>query len=217
MIKTAIFDMDGLMFDTERLYAEAWFQLGRETGYEIREEHLVPVRGSDYETIKGLFHQFFGEEFDYDSKKERQWEISKEMIKQGGIPLKPGLSELLQYLKDHGYKRAMATSTAMPKVKWYLELAGIPESEFDAIITGDMVVRSKPNPEIFLKAAAAVGTMPEESIVLEDSFNGINGAVNGGFLPVMVPDLMFPDEEMEKRLFAKCETLYDVIALLEKE
>ena len=110
------------------------------------------------------------------------------MLREMEMPVKPGVKELLTYLREKGYKIAMATASAREYSMDNLRLAGIDEF-FDHVITGDMVKEAKPNPEIFLKAAEALGEKPENCLVLEDSLNGVEAGIKGGFVTVMVPDL----------------------------
>lgn len=211
-VKAVIFDMDGLMFDTERIAAGCWRQAGQERGIEIGEEFLKYVRGSSKEQVAPLFERLYGPGF---------WEVRgrKEELFHGyldthEVPVKKGLRELLQYLRREDYRIVLATSTQKNYAFSYLESTGV-KPFFDDFVCGDMVKRAKPDPEIFLKAAELAGAKPEECVVLEDSFNGIMAASAGGFIPIMVPDLTIPDEALMKLLAARCESLLDVIGVLE--
>ena len=213
-IKAVIFDMDGLMFDTERIAAECFIQAGREVGLQIDETFLKYVRGSSKEAAEGWFYECYGHGYDYWTVRDRKTELLRAYLDANEIPVKKGLMELLRYLKENRYKTVLATATAEKYASQYLESAGV-KQYFDDFVCGDMISRGKPDPEIFYKAAEKAGVMPRECVVLEDSLNGITAAVNGGFIPVMVPDITEPDDELESKLAAKCTDLQKVILFLE--
>lgn len=214
-VKAVIFDQDGLMFDTERLSVEAWGVVGKKYGISVGEEFFDLVRGSKPDVVRGLLREMCGPDFDVEHFLEEKRLFSYEQIKKDGVPVKPGLKELLTYLKERGIRTAVATSSSRHWTEQNVKGAGI-DGFFDAYAFGEMVTHAKPDPEIFYLAADMLGEKPEECIVLEDSFNGINAALNGGFLAVMVPDLSIPGPEMVKQLTAKCDSLLDVIRLFEE-
>ena len=205
-IEAVIFDMDGLMFDTERLYADCWIQAGREFGVEIGEEYLSKVRGSSAKEAGEIFRRFFGEQPDFWEVRKRWTVLAKQAVGERGVPVKPGLEKLLSYLKKHGYRIALGTSTESGRALMYLEQAGV-KGYFDAFACGEMVEKGKPDPGIFLLAARLLGCAPERCAVLEDSFTGIRAATAGGFIPVMIPDITQPDGEIEKMLAGRYESL----------
>ena len=133
----------------------------------------------------------------------------------GRLPLKPGAREILAALKEAGIPLALASSTRLLTVRRELDEAGLLPF-FDAVIGGDSVTRSKPDPEIFLTAASRLGAAPEDCWVIEDSFNGIRAAYAGGLHPVMVPDLLPPDAEMEEKAELIVKDLFDAWDYLEK-
>lgn len=214
-IKAVLFDMDGLMFDTERVAVRFWKQAGEELGVHLTEEFLLYSRGSRINEARELFARCCGSDEYYMAVRERKQELYTAWMASHEVPVKPGLFELLAWLKEHDCRMVLATSTKRETALGYLERTGIREY-FDGYVCGDMITRSKPDPQIFLMAAELVGCRPEECVVLEDSFNGINAALAGGFKAVMVPDLAEPSKEMAERLWAKCETLGDVIGVLER-
>lgn len=215
-IKAVLFDMDGLMFDTERLAVRFWKEAGEDFGLTLGDEFLLYSRGSRMEEAKKLFARCYGEEADYMGVRAREKELFFGYLKEHEIPVKPGLYELLAWLKEHGYRIVLATSTIREVALGYLERTGVKEY-FDGFVCGDMITRSKPDPQIFYMAAELAGCKPKECVVLEDSFNGINAAIAGGFLPVMVVDLMEPDPEMREKLWARCDSLLEVKELLRAE
>lgn len=212
-IRAVLFDMDGLMFDTETLSVRFWKQAGLEKGIEIGEEFLIYSRGSRKEEAEKLFYRCCGADADFWGVRSREKELYFAYMDSHEVPLKPGLFELLRWLKENDYRTVLATSTIRETAMQYMESTGA-GAYFDGFVCGDMITRSKPDPEIFLKAAGLAGCRPEECMVLEDSLNGINAALAGGFAAVMVPDLTQPDAEMESKLYAKCTSLTEVIGLL---
>lgn len=214
-IKAVIFDQDGLMFDTERISAKVWAKVGPLFGITIKEDFLSRVRGSSVESARPHYMEAFGPDLDYDGLRKTKVEFFHEEIRLHGLPVKKGLKELLIYLKNHSYKVAMATSSDREWSLQNLVSTGVIQY-FDEYVCGDMVSRCKPDPELFLTAAKKLGQLPEHCLVLEDSLNGIEAALRGGFEVVMVPDLTWPDEELEKKLLANCCSLLEVIPLLEE-
>lgn len=215
MIKAVIFDMDGLMFDTERIAADMWKKAGREAGLVITDEFLRHIKGTNWAGAREWFYRFYDASYDFMAIRKRRAEYVKQYIDAHGLVVKKGLRELLSYLKEHGYQVILATSTYREQALGYLESTGVLPF-FDGYVCGDMVTKSKPDPEIFLKAAELAGARPEECVVLEDSFNGIEAAYAGGFRPVMVPDMDQPDEALLKKLSACCGSLLDVTGYLEE-
>ncbi len=214
-VKAILFDMDGLMFDTECLASDFWKQAGAEAGVAISEEFLIYSRGSRSREMERLFYRCHGEHADFKGIRRRKRELLIHYLDTHEIPVKPGLYTLLEWLKKHHYKIWLTTSTESSRALRYVESAGV-KDYFDGFVCGDMVEHAKPEPEIFLRAADAAGVLPSECVVLEDSFNGIRAAIDGGFIPVMVPDLMQPTQELLLKLAAKPETLEGVIAFLER-
>lgn len=212
-VKAAIFDMDGLMFDTEKLAADGWKYAGDVLGFEIDDEKLSQTRGRNVADARNLFFQWYGDQVDYDEARSLRCEYLNNRLNQYGMPMKEGLTELLAFLKEKGYKRALATSTHRNTVEWYFELAGLP-MDFDAVVCGDEVEHSKPAPDVFLKAAKKLDTDPQKCLVLEDSPNGIRAGACAGCKVVMVPDLDQPTVEIEKLCMEICENLRDVIRIL---
>lgn len=215
-MRAVIFDQDGLMFDTERISVEAWDLAGAEFGIHLEEEFLCTIRGMNHNTMKQRFFQVFGDTIDFEALRARKQQIFFRLVRERTVPVKPGLLELLEYFRQHGYKIALASASRKEYTMANLKEAGV-ESYFQFIITGDMVTQAKPDPEIFLTAARALGEAPEQCLVLEDSLNGVEAGLRGGFRTIMVPDLTQPDETLRKRVYAVCESLHQVRALLEQD
>lgn len=216
MIKAVIFDMDGLMFDTEALAKKGWLIVGREMHLPVTDEILHKVIGMNAAGVKKACIDYFGPEFDYESFRKTVGNYMQNVLETEGMPVKRGLPELLTYLKQNHYQTAVASSSPQTTVENYLRRAGM-ETDFSALICGDMVKKSKPEPDIFLKAAETLYVSPKNCLVLEDSANGIRAAYTAGIRSVMVPDLIEPTADLRAMADAVCESLYDVIPYLEKD
>ena len=214
-IEAVVFDMDGLMFDTERISQRAWGIAGRECGIENGEELVYSALGRSSSEIKEILTQLCGADFPYERFYRRKIQVMDEAISRDGLPVKPGLIELLRYLKKTGLRAAVATSTIKSRAMSYFKMAGVTDY-FDVIATGDMVSRGKPHPDVFLKACEMLGIAPQRCLALEDSFNGIRAAHAGGLIPIMIPDLVEPDEQILPLLEQKLGSLYEVIEFLQR-
>ncbi len=215
MIHGIVFDMDGLMFDTERLAQQAWAYAGRKMGYDIPASLILQVVGLDAEGSKRLFLEHMEPGFNFSAFRKARLDYAEAYIEENGVPQKPGLLELLEYLSRHQYKTVVATSTAAERTNHYFEMTGF-RHFFDSIICGDSVTNRKPAPDIYIKACGKIHVAPGQCLALEDSPIGILAAHRAGMRPVMIPDLMQPDEETKKLLFAQLSSLTDVIGLLER-
>lgn len=198
MVKAVIFDMDGVIFDSERAVFQEWLDLAKRYHIDDIEIPYMKCIGVNAQRTREIFYEHYGDKYDYDVF-AKETSIGFHSKYDGGkLPIKTGAVELLKYLKNEGVKVALATSTRKASVIPEIRDAGLLEY-FDVIIAGDMVEKSKPAPDIFLKAASELGINPGEAYVIEDSFNGIRAAQNAGMIPVMVPDLLEPDEEIREK------------------
>lgn len=214
-IKGVIFDMDGLMLDTESLLLRFWCEAAHELGYPMEKEHVLSIRSLAAKYAIPKLQGYFGEEFDYYQVRSRRLQLMNAYIEEHGIEKKKGVEELLVYLKEQGYKTAVATATDMERTKRYLTKVDL-YKYFDKIVCASMVENGKPAPDIYVKAAEELALVPEECVALEDSPNGILAAYRAGCFPVMVPDLDQPEQEIQKILFAQKENLLEVIELIEQ-
>lgn len=212
-IKGVIFDMDGLMIDTEKLLTRFWIEAAGEFGFDMKMEHVLSIRSLAAKYAVPKLQGIFGEGFDYKAIRARRIELMNSYISENGIEKKNGLDELLEYLKGK-YRLAVATATDYERTEMYLKKIGI-FHYFDKIICGTMVENGKPAPDIYIKASSELGLEPSECMALEDSPNGIMSAYHAGCVPVMVPDLSQPDKEITAMLYAKVKSLYDVIEILQ--
>lgn len=213
-IKAVIFDMDGLMINTEKLLHRYWIQAANEFGYSMTMDHLLQIRSLAAKYARPKLKSMLGESFDYDKVRERRRELMAKHVEHYGIEKKKGLDELLDYLKEREYSLAVATATDMERTQKYLTIIGKIDY-FDKIICGPMVENGKPEPDIYLAAAESLGLPPKECMALEDSPNGILAAFRAGCVPVMVPDLDLPDEETKKLLYAQVTELSEICKILE--
>ena len=214
-IGAAIFDMDGLMLDTERFSQAFRRQIHEERGLPF--QNLLPLTmGRNTAVTRRIYLEHYGEDYPFDEIREeivRRW---ADYLRENPVPVKPGLFPLLDWLRERGIPRAVATSTSRESALPKLEKAGI-APYLDAMVFGDMVERSKPEPDIFLAAAGLLGADPARCLVLEDSPSGILAARRAGMLPVMVPDTLQPDETVRKLLYGCVQRLDQVISLLQEK
>ncbi len=216
MIRGVIFDMDGLMLDTEKLLAKYWMQAAREAGFPMEMEHVLGIRSLAAIFAKPKLQAIFGDDFNYEAIRARRRELTAAHLETYGIEKKKGLDELLTFLKENKIKIAVATATDRERADSYLKQAGV-HSYFDGFVCGDMVHRGKPDPEIYQSASKVLGLLPSECLALEDSPNGIRSAYAAGCKAVMVPDLSQPEEEILPLLYACVPDLSCVIDLIKEE
>ncbi len=216
MIEAVLFDMDGLMFDTERMYQKAWLQAGRQMGAPMEPEIVDRLRGRNREGCARVCREAFGEDFDFDAMRTACRALMARWIEEDGLPVKPGLYELLAELERRGIPAVLATSTTRDSAWGHLQRAKV-DRYFLGAVCGDEVSHSKPDPEVFLKAAALAGKDPARCLVLEDSPAGVRAGAAAGCFTVMVPDLTAPDEELKKLADEILPGLRDVIPLLDRD
>ena len=205
--------MDGLMLDTEPLAIAGWQVAAKELNVTISDELSRSVIGFNRDLCKTHMLEALGQDFDYETALTIIHKDVDRHFVEHGVPLKPGLLQLLDILDELGIKKAVATSTAYNRALHKLTLADIAH-RFACIIGGDMVANSKPAPDIFLKAAEVCNTAPSDCIVLEDSNPGAMGAYNAGMRVIVVPDLVPPTEITRKNAYAICGSLHDVCAMV---
>jgi len=209
-IKAFIFDMDGVIFDSERAVIDCWKVIAPQYGITDIETHCIAATGLNEQATRKIFKEQYGEDMPYDEMRAKRKALFIERFDQGLVPVKPGTVELLSYLKDNGYKVALASSTSEGTVRRELGIAGLIEF-FDVIIGGDKVTHSKPDPEIFLMAMEQLGVESGESVIIEDSYNGVRAADASGAYTVMVPDLLPPTDEMREKADIIKNSLNDVL------
>lgn len=196
LYNAVVFDMDGVIFDSERAVMQCWKEVSSRHNIPDIEKAILACTGTTMVRTREIMLNLYGADFPYDEYARESSAIFHSRYDGGRLPMKPGVKELLTFLKERGKKIALASSTRQQVVTDELRDAGIIEY-FDRIICGDMVSRSKPAPDIFLKACEELNVSPSDSYAIEDSYNGIRAAHAGGLHPIMVPDLLPADEEMQ--------------------
>lgn len=213
--KGVVFDMDGLMFDTEALTYQIWEDILRKYNYNFTLEFYKETVGKRSVEVVEMYKQRFGADFDYQGIKSVAMNKFWDYTKNNGVPQKEGLVELLEFLKKNHIKIALATSTTTKSATEILTRAGVLKY-FDALVCGDMVTNGKPNPEVFATAVKKLHLTPQECIGLEDSFNGVISSNEAGLVTVMVPDLIMPTKEIEDRCYKVVSSLSQVIDIIKE-
>ena len=215
MIEAIVFDMDGLLFDSERIVQRSWEEAGNQLGLEHMGETIYHTLGMNLAGRNHYFRNTIAKDFPSEefAKQARIWFYK--IVNEEGLPMKNGARELLEYGKANGYRMAIATSSRREYALKNLKAAKIYDF-FDAGVFGDMVQHAKPDPEIYLKACDSIGAAPANCIALEDAPAGIRAAYAAGMKPIMIPDLVAPTPEIEALLYETCDTLLGVIGILEK-
>lgn len=216
MIKGVIFDMDGLMFDTEKIVLRNWSLVMKENGFDYSTDIYKKTVGLRHAETEKLYRSIYGESFDYQTLRKKVSQMYIEYTEKYGVPHKEGLSELLKYLKENKILTAVATSTREESASRTLKIAGVTEY-FDAFMFGDTVKNGKPDPEIFERARLLLGTEKENTMALEDSINGVKSAYFAGLKTVMIPDMVKPDSDTEKLLYYRCKNLKEIIDIIKNE
>lgn len=214
MIRAVIFDMDGLILDTEKLLVRFWVQAANEMGFPMTRENALHLRSLHRSYAIPYLNKQFGEDFDYLKVRGRRMELMREYLKHNPLELKPGVVKLLDYLNDRRIPAAVCTATDYERARDYLTQVGIFD-RFDKIICAAMVKKGKPSPDIYLYAAEQLDLRAGECMALEDSPNGVRSAAGAGCVTVMVPDLTQPDAELLDVVYEKADSLADVIGILE--
>ena len=208
-IQAVLFDMDGVIFDSEIKVIECWKDIAEKYGFGDIETPCYEALGTTREIAREIMLAHYGADFPYDAYKDEMAALFHARYGEGRLPKKKGVEELLQFLHMHNLKVALASSTRREVVTQELRDGGLLDY-FDAVICGDMVARSKPEPDIFLKACEVLGVAPEHAVGIEDSYNGMRALAAAGITAIMVPDLKQPTDEI--RALA-VEVLPDLLAV----
>ena len=213
--KAVIFDLDGTVLDTEKLLVKYWCMAANEFDFPMEREHALQLRSLARKYAEPLLKEWFGESCDYMTLRNRRMELMTAHINKYGLETKGGIKELLVYLGENGYKRAVATATDLNRAGGYLKDVGLYDY-FDCIISAHQVQNGKPKPDVYLYAVSQLGLQPDECIAVEDSPNGVISASDAGCRTIMVPDLTEPDDELKKRIYAVCYSAADIIEFLKR-
>lgn len=215
MIKAVIFDMDGLMIDSERVTFEGYQHVLAKENLTMSEEKYKTLLGKPVKAVHDLFKEDYGPQYDVDQIIKDVHAYIAKRFETEGVPLKPGLVELLKYLKENNYKTIIATSSHRNRVDLIVKQAQI-DQYFDDSICGDEVTKGKPNPEVFLKACQKLQVSPQDALVLEDSESGINAAYNADIKVIGIPDMKYPEEKYVKMTYKIMDDLFQVKDFLEE-
>jgi len=208
-----LFDMDGLVLDSEKLFSRFWREACARFGYHMSYEQSLQMRALSRERGQQTLHRFFGPDADYTAIRETRIDLMEAFIQENGVAVKPGIFELLAYLKERGIRTAITSSSPQERIRSYLGRHGL-DTAFDALVSGREVPRGKPEPDIYLRGAEVLGLKSENCLALEDAPAGLLSAYRAECLPVMIPDLDQPDEDTIPLLYAKADSLLDIIPLI---
>ena len=212
-IVAVLFDMDGVLLDTESVCEECWSRAADEIGLSNIHEIFMQCVGRSKTDTEKLLEKYLPDEGAAVKFRNRTSELFEVVEREQGLKKMPFVLECLDSLKNAGFRLALASSTRALKVHPQLKNAGIFDY-FETITTGDMVTHSKPDPEIYLKAASSLGLAPEECVAIEDSPNGVRSATAAGIKCIMVPDLISPDGEMKEKAWKIFENLRETADFL---
>ena len=214
-IKAVLFDMDGLMVDTESLATEAFIHSAKKQEYEMTREETLLVLGFTTKSIYEFWEQYFKDsEVSGKQLVDDHYEYIEDILFTIGPKKMPFIEELLIYLKDNNYKVAVASSSNMNHITNNMEKTGLAKY-IDKLASGAEVENGKPAPDVFLLAAERLGVKPEECLVLEDSKAGVTAGSTAGAKVIMVPDMFEPDEVCKEKAYEIVENLGEVIKLLD--
>mgnify|MGYP000871338714 FL=1 len=208
--QAVVFDLDGVIFDTERLVIEFWKEVAKKHNIPNVEHTCIQCLGTNRVRTREIFLENYGADFPFDPYRAEVTELFNTHYKGVPLPTKPGVRELLSYLQEQDIKVGLASSTAQHLVRDEIGTAGL-LPYFQTLVCGDMVEHSKPAPDIFLKACEILNADPTKSIAIEDSFNGIRSAHCAGMTPIMVPDQVQPTDEIRALAFHVMPSLLDVL------
>jgi HAD superfamily hydrolase (TIGR01509 family) len=207
-----IFDMDGLMLDTERPCVRAWIEAADTMGWELPEAAVNRTVGTDEASTRKIIIDFCGPAFPYDKARALMRELILTRIEREGIPHRPGLLTLLDHLSRLDLPLGVATSSSGEIARWKLGKAGILE-RFSVLVCGDEVQRGKPAPDIFLLAAERLGQAPQNCIGFEDSPAGLTALHAAGIPSIFVKDLVEPPEEVLRGVWRRFDNLAEAVEL----
>ncbi len=206
MKKGAIFDMDGLMFDTERLWQKGWRELARANGYKPSMDFAREISGTSGEVMSAVIHKYYPAV----DPKEFAGACRKKVVDAlaVNVPIKEGLFDILNFLRDRGVKMAVASSSPVDLIRRNLASVDV-QDYFEVVLSSSEVARPKPEPDVFLEAARRLGLSPDDCYVFEDSFGGVRAGAAAGCATVMIPDQLPPTDEIQALCVGVYETLHE--------
>lgn len=213
-IRGVLFDMDGVVLDTEKLYCRFWREAAMALGYPMSVEQALGLRSLNAQAGQAKLESYFGPGVSREMMKQKRVELMDAYVQVHGVDPKPGIGELLAELKRRGIRTAITTSSPMDRVRRYLQPLALLD-QFDCLCSGHDVPHGKPEPDIYLHGAACLDLQPWECLAVEDSHAGVLSASRAGCLTVLIPDLDEPAAETLEPLFACCEKLADIVSVLD--
>ena len=212
-VRGVLFDVDGVILDTECLYSRFWMEACHFYGFPMTREQALQMRSLNKIAGQEKFHSLFGPTADYATIRLKRIELMDAFVEKEGVAPKSGICALLDALDARGIPRAITSSSPRQRLESYLTPLGL-YHRFQKVVSGYDVPRGKPEPDIYLRGAAELGLQPGECLALEDSPAGILSAYRAGCLPVLIPDQDHPGEDTLSLLYAKADSLDDIIDLL---
>ena len=209
-VHAVVFDMDGLLIGSERLAMESLISAGAELGYDMPLEFCRSMIGVPADRCRELAAQAYGPDFPLAEYFELHEVHLLRLVDDGQLRTKPGALELLDELERQGIPKAIATSSSRVRAEHHLALAGLAD-RFDIVVTRRDVVNGKPHPEPYLRAVAALGHEPENTLALEDSTNGLRAAHAAGLRCILIPDLVRPTAESHRLAHRVYPDLHQVV------
>lgn len=215
-IKAVVFEMDGVLFDTQRPLTNFWIQAAKEHGYEMKREQALQLRNLSKLACEEQIKKWFGSRVPFGKISRRRMDLMEEYIQENGLTKKPYLDLLLKYIDTQGYKKAIATSADYERTVTYLEMAGI-KDRFDVLSCGSCVTFGKPSPDIYLYTARKLKVEPKHCLAIEESPTGLYAADSAGAHAVAIPDLTYPKKKLfnDDVIYRKCRDLLGVIGILD--
>lgn len=214
MVSGIIFDMDGVLIDSERQSNEGWLWAAGQLGVDMPMWLIDSFKGAPAELCCKFFDDYYNGVIDYWEAKELRTQHVYKIRETEGIPVKKGVKDIFEYIRNNGLKCAVATSTRRESAEKTLHEIGVWDY-LDAVVYGDEVERGKPEPDIFLRAAKAIGVNPSEAVVVEDSINGIKAGYAAGMRVVHIPDTIAIDDDIRKLTYMVCDDLNGLIDVVE--
>lgn len=212
--KAVLFDMDGTITDTEKIYNYFWNNCAKALGmYDFTYQDSLDLRSLNHDDSKKLLEERHGQTVDYDKLHKTVGNCVRKYLQENPVPLKPGIMDILNECHRVGIHPVVVTATNLAAATERLKSAGLFE-HFDDVISAHEAKRGKPYPDPYLMAAERLSLMPSLCLAVEDSPNGCMSAINAGMDTIMVPDLTEPDAALKKRLFAVAKSLADIIPII---
>lgn len=208
-----IFDMDGTLIDTEKLYRKYWPMAFKDIGYELSDERALMLRSLGRPFAPEQFKKWYGPDFDYNKVRNRRKEYIEEHVNKYGIELKPGVLTLLDWINNEGITTAIATATDEERTAKYLDMVGL-SGRFKKIICATMVEHGKPSPDIYNYAASCLNVDKESIFAVEDAPNGVRSAYSAGLKVIYVPDQTPSDDEIKSMIYAEVPRIDGIIDII---